>query len=59
VEVDHRRIGSGQVGPLVKRLQTLYYGVVRGEYPRYAHWLTPVFSGAEAGERSPLASQVV
>jgi branched-chain amino acid aminotransferase len=59
VEVDHRRIGSGQVGPLVQRLQALYYGVVRGENPRYAHWLTPVFSGVVAGERSPLASQAV
>jgi branched-chain amino acid aminotransferase len=58
VEVDHRRIGNGQVGPIVKRLQTLYYGVVRGENERYTHWLTPVF-GAIAGERPAVATQVV
>ena len=59
VEVDHRRIGGGQVGPVVKRLQALYYAVVRGDNPRYAHWLTPVFGSVSSSEPAPLASQTV
>jgi branched-chain amino acid aminotransferase len=43
VELDRRTIGSGAVGPLTKRLQELYFCAVRGEEPRYRHWLLPVY----------------
>jgi branched-chain amino acid aminotransferase len=43
-ELDRRTIGSGQVGPLTKRLQELYFRAVRGEEPRYKHWLLPVYA---------------
>ncbi len=43
VEVDHRTVGSGGVGPLSRRLQELYFRAVRGDEPRYRHWLTPVY----------------
>ena len=41
-EVDNRVIGEGDRGPITEKLQTLYFDVVHGREPRYAHWLTPV-----------------
>jgi branched-chain amino acid aminotransferase len=43
VEVDHRPIGSGKVGPVGGRLRDLYFDAVRGRLPAYAHWLTPIY----------------
>lgn len=42
VSVDHRTIGDGEVGPQVKRLQELFFGIVRGQNEKYMDWLTPV-----------------
>jgi branched-chain amino acid aminotransferase len=41
-EVDNRRIGKGEPGPITKQLQKTYFAAVRGEEPRYRSWLTPV-----------------
>ena len=41
--VDHRPIGTGRMGQVTNRLRDLYFRVVRGEEPKYAHWLTPIF----------------
>jgi branched-chain amino acid aminotransferase len=43
VELDRRKIGNGQVGPLTRRLQDIYFRAVRGEEARYRHWVTPVY----------------
>ena len=43
VDVDHRPVGDGQVGPVVDRLQKLYFDIVRGRNDKYRHWLTPVY----------------
>jgi branched-chain amino acid aminotransferase len=40
--VDHRVIGDGGIGELGRRLQSLYFDVVRGNVPKYKHWCTPV-----------------
>ncbi|MBX5459441.1 MAG: branched-chain amino acid transaminase [Thermogemmatispora sp.] len=49
VEVDHRPVGSGQIGPISKALQDLYFEVVRGKRPEYrARWCTPVYSSVPA-----------
>jgi branched-chain amino acid aminotransferase len=42
IEVDHRPIGSGKVGPISRRLTDAYFAAVRGRDPRFAHWLTPI-----------------
>jgi len=42
VELDHRPIGSGAIGPLTKQLHAAYFDAVRGRDPRFAHWLTPI-----------------
>ncbi|MFN8482012.1 MAG: branched-chain amino acid transaminase [Anaerolineae bacterium] len=43
VSVDRYKVGSGDVGPLTRRLRGLYYDIVRGMEPGYAPWLTPVY----------------
>ena len=42
-QVEHRPVGTGQLGPLVSRLRELYFDVVRGNVPKYRHWCTPVY----------------
>jgi branched-chain amino acid aminotransferase len=42
-QVEHRAIGDGAIGPVVSRLRELYFDVVRGKYPKYRHWCTPVY----------------
>lgn len=43
IEVDHRAVGDGRVGPHTLQLQDLYFRAVRGEDPRYRDWLTPIY----------------
>ncbi len=53
IRIDHRPVGTGEVGPISMRLKDLYFDAVRGRLPRYRHWLTPVYDdssdGASAG----------
>ncbi len=42
-EVDHRTIGSGQMGPITAKLREWYFDVVRGRAERYMDWCTPVY----------------
>jgi branched-chain amino acid aminotransferase len=41
-EVDDRRIGAGEMGPLTREIQTTFFRAVRGLEPRYAEWLSLV-----------------
>ena len=41
-EIDHRPIGDGEIGAITKRLQKLYFEVIRGDSPKYLDWCTPV-----------------
>ena len=41
-EVDNRKVGEGKPGEITKSIQELYFRVVRGQEPRYEHWLTYV-----------------
>jgi branched-chain amino acid aminotransferase len=42
VEIDHRPIGSGEVGPIGKLVRDRYFDAVRGRLPEYNHWLTEI-----------------
>ena len=42
VEVDRRPVGAGKTGEVTRRLQQLYFDVIRGKNSKYAHWVTPV-----------------
>jgi branched-chain amino acid aminotransferase len=41
-ELDGRRIGNGQRGPLTEKLQTMYFDLVHGRSSKYPEWLTLV-----------------
>lgn len=38
--VDGRNIGSGKPGPITKRLQELFFDIVKGKNDQYKEWLT-------------------
>jgi branched-chain amino acid aminotransferase len=42
IEVDHRPVGSGAIGPIGRLVRDRYFEAVRGRLPEYAHWLTPI-----------------
>ncbi len=42
VEVDHRMVGSGSVGPISSLVRERYFDAVRGRLPEYSHWLTAI-----------------
>jgi branched-chain amino acid aminotransferase len=46
IEIDHRKIGSGSVGPITRLIKDRYFDAVRGRLPQYEHWLTPITEGA-------------
>ena len=39
-EVDHRKIGRGEAGPLTRRLQESFFSVVKGNDAKHDHWLS-------------------
>ncbi|RUM44493.1 MAG: branched chain amino acid aminotransferase [Desulfurobacterium sp.] len=43
VQIDHVTIGNGEIGKVTKRLQEVYFSIVKGENEKYAHWLTPIY----------------
>ncbi len=45
VEVDHRPVGSGAVGPIGSDIRNRYFDAVRGRTPQYLDWLTPIDEG--------------
>jgi branched-chain amino acid aminotransferase len=42
IEVDHRPVGSGEIGPIARLVRDRYFEAVRGSLPAYQHWLTPI-----------------
>ena len=41
--VDHRPIGTGEMGDITARLRKLYFDVVRGKVAKYREWCHPVY----------------
>ncbi|HXG35497.1 MAG TPA: branched-chain amino acid transaminase [Dehalococcoidia bacterium] len=48
VELDHRLIGDGKMGPITGKLQTLYFDIIYGRNRKYSHWCTPCYSKVKA-----------
>ena len=42
IEVDHRPVGTGAIGPVSRVISERYFAAVRGTLPEYRSWLTPV-----------------
>ncbi len=49
IEIDHRRIGAGIVGPKTNAIRNLYQDAVRGALPGYRHWVTSVTNSPNQG----------
>jgi branched-chain amino acid aminotransferase len=45
-EIDHRKIGNGEIGEITRKLQDIYSSVIRGNHPKYLDWCTPVYKTA-------------
>lgn len=43
IEVDHRKVGNGEIGAITRKIQDRYFDAVRGKLPHYRHWLTPIY----------------
>jgi branched-chain amino acid aminotransferase len=41
-EIDHRRIGKGEAGPITRRVQEAFFAVVKGGDTKHDGWLTVV-----------------
>lgn len=41
--IDHRPVGSGEVGPIARRVARVYFDAVRGRNAKYRDWLTPIY----------------
>ena len=41
-KIDNRKIGNGEVGEISRRIQKLYFDVVRGKVEKYKKWCTSV-----------------
>lgn len=41
--IDHRPVGDGQMGEITRKIQTLYYDVVRGKVDKFKKWCTPIY----------------
>ncbi len=42
IDVDHRPVGTGQIGPVARLISERYFAAVRGKLPEYRSWLTPI-----------------
>ncbi len=43
IEIDRRRIGDGEPGPVTSRIQADYFAICKGRNPKYRDWLTAVY----------------
>ena len=48
VEVDHRAVGNGQIGPIFSQICSLYYAVTHGQDPKRREWCSPVYNSVLA-----------
>jgi branched-chain amino acid aminotransferase len=46
-EVDRRAVGGGEIGPITKKLQSMFFDAIRGRNDKYEHWVTAVKPAAE------------
>ena len=46
--VDRRAVGDGQIGPVTRKLQALFFDIIRGKNKRYIRWCTPAYVPVKA-----------
>ena len=50
-EIDNRKVGDGEIGPITKKLQKIYSEVIRGNDPKYAGMCTPVYKRSAVAQK--------
>ena len=48
VELDHRAIGDGKIGPKTREIVRMYFDIITGRVPKYLNWCTPCYSKVKA-----------
>jgi branched-chain amino acid aminotransferase len=43
ISIDKIPIGNGSPGPITKKIQEIYFNIVRGFDDRFRHWVRPVY----------------
>ncbi|HSU60740.1 MAG TPA: branched-chain amino acid transaminase [Bryobacteraceae bacterium] len=43
VQIDHRPVGKGEIGPITQKIDSLYADATHGRMPEYKDWLWPVY----------------
>ena len=46
IAVDHRQVGTGEIGAITQKIRSLYFEATRGRMPAYRSWLWPVYRPA-------------
>ena len=46
--IEHRPVGSGEIGPITQRLRTLFMDIVYGRIAKYRGWVAPVYAAPPA-----------
>lgn len=44
VQIDHRPVGTGEIGAVTEKIRSLYFAATRGHLAAYRNWLWPVYS---------------
>jgi branched-chain amino acid aminotransferase len=44
-EIDYRKVGTGQTGPITRSIQKAYHDAIHGKNQSYEHWLDYVEGG--------------
>ena len=52
LEIDHRPIGSGEIGKLTKELQKLYFAIIQGKNSKYLSWCNTTYPKTAKVQRS-------
>lgn len=47
--IEHRAVGTGEMGSITKQVRDLFFDVVYGRVPKYRDWLTPVYVPEHVG----------
>jgi branched-chain amino acid aminotransferase len=47
--IEHRPVGTGEMGDITRALRKLFFSVVEGREPKYRDWLTPVYVPEHVG----------
>lgn len=48
LEIDHRHIGRNGIGEITGKLRALYFGLIRGNNPKYLHWCLPALASKKS-----------